>query len=485
MKKPVFIAIIGLFSFACLKGQAHAAALANFSDLITTSRPSAATPLTANVGSSDTQAQITSEDASSPNYSIFIASDSARFLADSGETEDTVNVASMSGADKPSSGSRIVYFTGTIGHTHHLGDTVIVPITAEHKIQFTPQTSIPSGGKIIITFPGSGTNTASPSATGFSFNGLTSSDISYQMAGGGVICGTLNVSAPTITCTTSGGSISAGTVVTFLIGCGDASTNENSCSSHRPRLINPTKSTSNVQSGASAATVADDNWRVNVQTQDTVANGSTVLDQSTTTVGIIESVQVQASVDPTLTFTITGIASGVDLSSGHGSGCVDTTNSGITTTGTFVNLGLLTATKINLAAQDLSVATNEAAGYALTATSSGHLLDPASGYAISDPGTTPATMTVGTESFGIQPCGTDANSSFTPTSGLCTTSACTTAGSGKIAWPTTTSSVTLASRNSITSGVVTTIQYASTVSGTTPAGTYNTVVTYVATPTFN
>lgn len=480
MKKPALIVVVILLLLLGVKNTAHAAALAQFSDTITTSRPSAAAPLASDQAANATQVTIVSD---TQNYSIFIASDSATFLPDSGESENTgINVASMSALNVPSSGQRTIYFTNSISNAHHQGDPVVVPITAMHTIKFTNQTSIPSGGKIIITFPGTGVNTASPSATAFSFNGLSSSDISYQLGNG--TCASVTVSAPTITCVTNA-NISGGSVNTFLIGCADGSTNEASCVAQRPRLINPTKATSNVQSGANATTVEADNWRINVQTQDTPANGSTVLDQSTTTVATIESVQIQASVDPTLTFTIAGINSGVSLASGHGSGCSDTTNSGINTTGTFVNLGLLVSTKISLAAQDLSVSTNEAAGYVLTATSSGHLSDSASGYGIADNGTSPNPLTVGTENFGIHACGTDANSIFTPGSGVCTTSACTTGGSGKVAWPTPTSALTLASRGGITAGVVTTVEYASTVSGTTPAGTYTTVITYVATPTFN
>lgn len=484
MKKLAFILIVLVLFLAAQKGTVYAASLSQFSDTITTSRPSAATPLGADQGAAAAFADIISD---TQNYSIFIASDSASIFADpngGSETTNTgLNVASMSALNIPTSGHRIVYFTNTITNAHHQGDVIVVPITAMHTITFKPQTSIPSGGKIIISFPGTGINTASPSAQTFSFNGMASgtTDISYQLAGGAT-CTSLTVSAPTITCTTTGGTIPGGSTLTFLIGCGDANTNESTCASPKPRLINPTKATSNTQSGASAATTLSDNWKINVQTQDA---SNVTLDNSTTTIGTIESVQVQASVDPTLTFTITGIASGTNLSSGHGASCADTTNSGITTTASFVNLGILTSTKINIAAQDLSVATNEAAGYALTATSSGHLMNAGSGYAIADPGGSAIPMVVGTENFGLHACGTDANAAFVPASGLCTSSACTAGGSGKIEWPAIATPLSIASRGTITSGIVTTVEYASTVSGTTPAGIYNTVITYVATPTFN
>lgn len=478
MKKAAFVVIGIVILLAAPKGKIYAASLSQFSDTVTTSRPSASAPLASDQAANASSATIVSD---TLNYSVFIASDSAIFLPDTGESANTVNVASMSAINTPSSGQRVVYFTSNISNAHHAGDPVMVPITAMHKIQFTTQTSIPSGGKIIISFPGSGANTASPSASTFSFNGLTSGNAAANISTNNATTCTWTISAPNITCTTSN-SIAGGTQLTFLIGCADASTSESSCTTQSPRLINPTKSVSNSQSGASATTTSADNWKVTVQTQDT---SNVVLDTSSTTIGTIESVQIQASVDPTLTFTITGIASGVNLSSGHGSSCVDTTNNGTTTTASFVNLSVLTSSKITIAAQDLSIATNESAGYALTATSSGHLINPASGYAIADPGGTAATMAVGTEQFGLHACGTDAAAAFVPASGVCTTSACSAGGSGKIEWPTVATPISIASRNSVSAGVVTTVEYAATVSNTTPAGTYGTVITYVATPTFN
>ncbi len=476
MRKFISVLIVFALVEIMFSKTTYAASLSQFSDTISTSRPSASTPLAADQSASATSATVVSD---TQNYSIFIASDSASIYADAGETQDNgLNVASMSALNVPSAGQRIIYFTNTITNPHHIGDVVVSPVTAMHTVRFTPQTSIPSGGKIIITFPGSGVNTASPSAQTFSFNGMasggpTNPDISYQLTAG-VTCTSIVVSAPSITCTTTGGSIPGGTVVTFLIGCADASSLETTCTTQKPRLINPTKSTSNAASGATVTTTTADNWKINVQTQDSSSVG---LDTSTTTIGIIESVQVQASVDPTLTFTITGLGTGVNINSGHGTSCPSqVTNSGLNSSATFVNLGILTAAQINISAQDLSVATNEAGGYTLTATSSGSLRNVSSNYAfLSSPSF--GSITAGTENFGIHACGSDANSSFTPASAV--------GSGGQIAWPTAITPITVASHAGVTNAIITTVEYAATVSGTTPAGTYNTVITYVATPTFN
>src|SRR6185503_8554794 len=113
-----------------------------------------------------------------------------------------------------------------------------------------------------------------------------------------------------ITCTTSGGAISGGTTITVLVGCSAQS--GGSCTTQLPTLINPTK-------GAAAGTA--DIWKIGVETQD----GSSVrLDNSTLAIGTIESVTVRATIDPSLTFTIAGINSGIAVNNGNTSGCLQT-----------------------------------------------------------------------------------------------------------------------------------------------------------------
>ncbi len=468
MKKSAVILFIVVLAFFCVRGSAHAAQLNLFSDTITTSRPSASAPLSANAASTDYSETIVD------NKSIFIASDSAKFLPDTGETGDfAVNVASMSAL---SGINRTLFFSQQVGHTHHKGDPVIVPITAMHTIQFTTQTFIPTGGSILITFPGAANNSASPSATTFAFNGLVAANIKSNNA---TAC-TFTINAPTITCAVST-SINPNTVITFLIGCSAAT--GASCTTQVPTLINPTRNPNDATGGALATTNTADNWKINVQSLDGVGTGN-ILDNSSTTVGTIESVQVTASVDPTLTFSIAGIGNAVALNTSHGASCpTDTTNSGFAALGASVNLGTLVASTVNMSAQDLTISTNEAAGYSLTATASGALQDPSNGYSLFS-NTTPAVLAaLPIETFGIHPCGTDVSTgTWAPTlSG-------TTAGQGKIGWPNSVSSattLTVASRVSAANSIVTTVEYIGTVSGTTPAGTYGSTITYVATPTFN
>src|SRR3989344_2254160 len=253
-----FTFLIAVLNFALLTfnlSKANAATISSAKDTITTSRPSASAPLASPQAASASQVTIVD------NGSIFLASDSAVLRADTGETQNTVTVASMSAANTPSSNQRIVYFNSTAANLHHQGDPITTAISAMHTMQFTVPNAIPSSGKIVLTFPGSADTSASPSATTFAFNGLTSANaaanISYKLDGSATC--TFTVSAPSITCAPST-AIAATTTITFLIGCADASTNETSCTLQSPRLINPTKT---------AAAGTADLWQLIIRTQDT------------------------------------------------------------------------------------------------------------------------------------------------------------------------------------------------------------------------
>lgn len=463
-KQLIFTSLILIFGFF-FTSKTNAASLANVSDTITTSRPSASAPLVGNQAAS--AGQVTIND----NGSIFLASDSAVLWPDTGETLNTVNVASMSAANTPSANQRIVYFTNTAANTHHAGDPITTAITAKHTVVFTTISTIPVGGKILITFPGSGVNTASPSASTFSFNNLQTGNVTASFSSGTSTC-TFTITAPTVTCTVATAQVNGAVTVTITIG------------SSTPTLINPTKS---------AAAGTADTWKVSISTQDTSLVN---LDTGSAKIGTIDAVQVQGTVEPTLTFSIAGIANGTTINSNNTActGNTDVTNSGIATTATFVNLGVLANGVINIAAQDLTVSTNGSAGYSITATSSGRFINPASGFWISDanggngltandtpaPAVFPAS---GNPAFGIHPCGTRVS---TGTWAASTTSF---SAGNKYSnpWNTGTNAF-YATITSYTGGAVsnekTTVEYASTVSGTTPPGIYSNYYTYVATATF-
>lgn len=477
--------LVAFLIFFAITGKIEAASLTGASDTLSTSRPSPSSPLSANASSSDGSLTIFD------NASRYLASDSGILIQ-----KGTTNII-KTGIPIASQSSTLtsVYLAGTVGAGAGAGaDVLMVPITAMHTVQFTAATTIPIGGTIVIGFPGSANNTASPSASTFAFNNLSTGNIKANFSAGTGAC-TFSVSAPTITCTVGTGAVNAGTTVTILIGC--SSNAGASCSTQVPTLINPTKGN---QTAGSA-----DVWKITIRTTD----GASDLDSSTVSVGTIESVTVRANIDPSLTFTISGVNNATAVNNGNATGCLqtETTNTGINATATEVNLGTLsnsptaTDTKVgNIAAQLITVSTNAANGYALTATSSGHLRNPSTGYFLSDAILPQAFPASGANFFGFHACGLDTYNSDIGTTFWNTTAsntACNSYISGstgnicKYGWPTTSSQILMASDttgpigNSLVAGNgLTSVSYAAGADAGVPPGQYSTVVTYVATPAF-
>src|ERR1035437_9102807 len=154
IRKIIYIAIFFLLTGAFFVQKANAASLTNVSDTISTSRPSAAAPLSGagGVAAGAGQAQIFD------NGSFFLASDSAVLLRDGAldVSDVSLKVASMSATGVPSATNRIVYFTNTSVNAHHQRLALVTSITATHTIRFTSVSTIPSGGTILINFPGAG-----------------------------------------------------------------------------------------------------------------------------------------------------------------------------------------------------------------------------------------------------------------------------------------------------------------------------------------
>lgn len=495
IKILAFSSILAASTALLFAPKSDAATLINASNTLTTSRPSASSPLSADLDNADTLASIFN------NGSFFLASDSAQIRKTStGALVDTGTIVASQ-----SSGLTTVYFGEAVGNDAAAGvDVLIRPITAMHKIQFTLPQTIPNAGDIIITYPvlasGDANNEASPSATTFQFNNMDANDTTLikildddtditsnttisasNPSGGG--------DSPDISITIDTGSIDAGSIVEIFIGCTTISAGD--CSAQTPTLLNPTKS--------STAGTADI-WKINVQTQDAA---DSALDNATVAVGTIDSVTVRATVDPTLSFTITGIANGAAINLGNVTGCLqtETTNAGIASTSTEVNLGLLANTpsgpdvKVgNIAAQRINISTNAAGGYALTATSSGQLINPETGFFLESSTTPTAFPSSGADWFGIHACGLDVDvATWTESSDSnCETVVDTsTANECHYGWPATNTPLALASDatgpigNSLTAGNgVVSIAYAASVDAAIPPGEYRTVITYVATPTF-
>lgn len=458
-----FVFLLSTISFllsTIFSSPVSAATLTGAKDTITTSRPSPSSPLSANAASGATQVSIYD------NKSIFLASDTAKLIRTStGAVIDaSIVVASQSAA------RTTTYFAEGTGAAAQNGtDVLIFPITAKHTITFITANPVPNLGDIEITFPGSADNTASPSASTFAFNGLAAGNVTLSATG--VSASTPTISSPNISINIDTGSIAAGVTVTVTIG------------SSTPALINPT---------ADATIGTGDYWTVTAKSEDA---SNVEIDSVKMRIATIESVIVYATVDPTLTFTITGINTATAINTANTTGCTntETTNSGFNSSATEVNLGVLGSGAINIAAQRINITTNGIGGYSLTATSSGKLIDPASGYEIvnaqgnvtANDTPVPVVLTAGTVAFGIHSCGLDV------TGGTWGTGATGGGAGAKYANPSPAYYYTLASDtsgpvdNSLTTGNgITSVEYASTISAAVPAGSYRTVLTYVATATF-
>ena len=466
-----------LYSFSgFLIPQARAiTALQSARDTVTSSRPSAAAPIVDSLPGTalnSTVATVGVVSTTGGNQSRFLASDSAK-----------LDIATPAGPDSFKNSSLIIssqsadltsiYFSAGVPNILNNGVGILeVPITASHSVTFTTVTQIPANGKVVITFPNtSGYDThnyASPSASTFQFNNLKAPQINITSSSGQWNpSGGCTIAEPTITCVTSA-LVSGGTTLSFGI----------------PNLINPTKS--NISAGTA------DQWKVSLSTQD---NSSNTLDGPTNViVNTIEAVTVNASIDSTFTMTIAAAS---------GSLCGDTVPAG-RATATNINLGIISSSSSNSAAQLITVSTNAGSGYAITATSSGHLLDVANGAFFLDANSgnysnnnalasnyspAPQPIVPGTSAFGIHPCTAAAGGATVP--GMWGTSNGTTGGTGNLFanpwnYNGTTYAMTLSSYPTQPPAAATTtyVEYAVTASTNTPAGSFNTQYTYVGTPTF-
>jgi hypothetical protein len=487
---PLFLLLIGVF----LAPKAHAASLIDVSDDVTTSRPSAAATLSASLAVGATAAVI------GDRGDMYLASDSAILYPEVGESFAALTVASQSASGVPIPSQKLVYFTTAAGASHHAGEALIVPITATHVVQFTTNAAIPGAGHIILTFPTVANNIASPSATGFSFNGLITANMStFIQCNPAAACGGAGqtISGNTITLTTTG---AVSGMVVVAIGCKTSVSAGGICANPTALLINPTVSSTQCVGVTCTAGNSNGNdiWKIGIQTTD-ASNG--YLDSGKASVATIESVQVQAQVEPTMTFAITGLTNAQNYNTVGGSQCgSEASNTGIDSTATSVNLGILNASQVSKAGQSLTVTTNQAFGYDIQATSSGHFINAASGIALPDAnggnGLTsnilpaPAAMAAGTAAFGISPCGIDVPTSNPNWGGAGTI----TGGTALLANPWNTPgnmyAMTLAtytggpSAGSNTTHGVTVVRYAAAISTTTASGLYTTTLTYTATPSF-
>jgi len=217
--------------------------------------------------------------------------------------------------------------------------------------------------------------------------------------------------------------------------------------------------------------------------------GTTPIDTATVAFAVLDttSIAVTANVDPTLSFSVAGIA-------GTGSNSVNAANltNGVTSTATSIPFGTLTAASAKVAAQDITITTNASSGYTVTASHSAQaqagfppLVSGATNNVDTFSGTnaTPTTWSA--------PAGSTANTNTgyfgytTEDATLCTGTASRFTSSGGNKWA---GSTTLGQEVACSTGGVssetTRIGYEIEVNTIQPPGSYSGTVVLIATPTY-
>ncbi|MBP7700928.1 hypothetical protein KA111_02580 [Candidatus Woesebacteria bacterium] len=234
-------------------------------------------------------------------------------------------------------------------------DDVISTQSATQTVRFTTTNAIPNGRfRILVPSESNDANAADgiPDAGQFDFgNSAPTVTCPADIANYNFVAGTATASAITVgaqeyhsyECAYSGN----GAIGSPFNGTTNDAVVLNS-------IINPAPKSAH-------STGAADTYRVIVQHLD---SSFVVRDSTSVSIGVVESVRVTASVAPQITFQISGVASGATA-------CGQTTD--VTTTAAAVPLGELSISSFTDAAQALSVSTNAANGYVVTAVANDQL----------------------------------------------------------------------------------------------------------------
>ncbi len=262
-------------------------------------------------------------------------------------------------------------FQTTTGATNQLadGDNIYATQSATHTVVFTTATaSDPNGGAIRVLIPAGDSTSASNNGTpdgastpGFDFNSITGTDVTCPSGGGA----TWESATATPSATFGGnlhafecrfrGQLAASTALTMVIG-------------GTVKLVNPAPKTTHTQGTA-------DTYNVKMQQLD-YGTGYSTVDEISVTVAPIEAVLVSATVNPSLTFSISGIATAQTY-------CGRSTT--IATTATAVPFGELTGSdSFYHAAHQISTATNATSGYTIKVAEDDNLRKPGTATTIAD-----------------------------------------------------------------------------------------------------
>ena len=255
------------------------------------------------------------------------------------------------------SASRIVLGSG-ITNAESDDTMVVATSSAVHTATFTPVSVINSGAfRVLIPAASTAAADGFPDAGGFDFSTTTPT---VSCAGGGG-----NMTFETGTATASAVQVGSTYFHSFecrYIGTGDspAAVTMYIGTPDGGKLINPAPSSTTRLPGQA------DTYTFRTRHVYGTTQSYTTVDETLGTVGVIEAVRVTATVAPILTFQISGRAA-------SSTNCGLTQEATITTTYNTVPFGTISTTDFYDAAQMLSVSTNAASGYVVTASESATL----------------------------------------------------------------------------------------------------------------
>lgn len=338
------LALVGLIVIGNNNSKLRSANLTSVSDTISNARPSFRGALTTGntVGSSVVLINTTTGSYPSTSSAQLVEGDVVR-IGENGSL-GSYTVASTSSLST-------FYITSTLASgDNDSGDDVIATSSASHTIRFTTANAI-ANGRFRILVPALADNGASadgiPDSGAFDFgtSAPTVTCPANATATYDFVTGAATASAITIgstdyhvyECAYSG----TGAVGTAFNG----STNDAITLSS---IINPAPRSTH-------STGLADTYNIVVQHLDSTLN---VVDTTSVAVGVIEAVKVTASVDPQITFQIIGQPTGT-------SACG--VSSGVTTTAASVPFGPISISAFTNAVHGLTVSTNAANGFAVTA----------------------------------------------------------------------------------------------------------------------
>lgn len=240
------------------------------------------------------------------------------------------------------------------------GNPIYLKVRPRHTIQFTTASAVANGYfQILLPADSTNPNDGNPDDEGYDFN--TTVDVTAPADVGSTFDFVTGVATPAggAGCTSPAnyhcfsfhysGTGAVGQALTLYIG--------NTNGTNTP--IAPATGTSHTEGTADTYPVLVRQFAANAD-----PTSATPVDATTTRVAHIESVRVTATVDPTISFSIAGIASGQTR-------CGVTTD--VTTTATSVPFGGMALNTFKTLAQDLTVSTNASGGYVVTSSENDQL----------------------------------------------------------------------------------------------------------------